>query len=152
MKFMIFLFIFVSVLFINDVSGKFSVGKFKLSSGRSRGGSNGRFSSGRSTSSQRITVHKPFGSGSPTRSSTGSSDALQNKNINTNFLHAEGGGARRPSKPIEPSYAPSAPPIGGKPRVITESKQTSGIQPSAPQEHITRTSTGTLQNRGTGNK
>ncbi|CAL7943098.1 unnamed protein product [Xylocopa violacea] len=161
MKFKIFLFIFVSAFLINDVlSRKFSFGKISrgFSRGSSHAGSSGRISSG---SSRGGYSHGVSSSGTSHGTSLGKSSAnvglkpsgsgsiQQNKNINTNFLNAEGGGATRPKIPVQPSYAPSAPPMGGKPGVITESKQTSGI-PSAPQDHIMKTSTGTLQNSGTG--
>ncbi|CAL7943097.1 unnamed protein product [Xylocopa violacea] len=145
MKFKIFLFIFVSAFLINDVlSRKFSFGKISrgFSRGSSHAGSSGRISSG---SSRGGYSHGVSSSGTSHGTSLGKSSAnvglkpsgsgsiQQNKNINTNFLNAEGGGATRPRKP----------------GVITESKQTSGI-PSAPQDHIMKTSTGTLQNSGTG--
>ncbi|KOC70597.1 Poly(U)-specific endoribonuclease like protein, partial [Habropoda laboriosa] len=54
-----------------------------------------------------------------------------NKNINTHFLHGEGGGATRP-------------------RVAFDHRQTSPYQPSAPHQDITKSSAGTLQNQGPG--
>ncbi|OAD60592.1 Poly(U)-specific endoribonuclease like protein, partial [Eufriesea mexicana] len=47
----------------------------------------------------------------------------QNKDINTHFLNGEGGGAMRP-------------------RVVTESKQTSPYHPSAPQDDMIKSNTG----------
>ncbi|XP_054014060.1 endoribonuclease CG2145-like isoform X2 [Hylaeus anthracinus] len=115
----------------------------------SSSGSHGSGSSHTPSSSHTSTGSRPIGFGTSTRvnsaphsggSSFGTATQGHSKDVNTNFLHSEGGGATRPSqaKPAKPSFGTSHPyPItptigsnypshtGGKPGFITESKQTS---------------------------
>ncbi|KAK9298455.1 hypothetical protein QLX08_008236 [Tetragonisca angustula] len=86
---------------------------------------------------------------SHSKPSTGNFPGSQNKNINTDLIKAEGGGATRPvqTKPSGPLYSPPVMPnaVISKPKVATESKQTSPYHPSAPQESIVKSSTDTFQ-------
>ncbi|XP_017791351.1 PREDICTED: poly(U)-specific endoribonuclease homolog [Habropoda laboriosa] len=108
---------------------------------------------------------KPSSTGTSHSHATASSPATSqsNKNINTHFLHGEGGGATRPTQtqPAQssklgnhhtpyPAVPASAPPLGGKPGVAFDHRQTSPYQPSAPHQDITKSSAGTLQNQGPG--
>lgn len=85
--------------------------------------------------------------------STGNFPRSQNKNINTDLIKAESGGATRPvqTKPSGPLYSPSVMPdaVVTKPKVATESRQTSPYHPSAPQESIVKSSADTLQGHST---
>ncbi|XP_017892092.1 poly(U)-specific endoribonuclease homolog [Ceratina calcarata] len=102
------------------------------------------------TSGSRATPH---GGTSPT--TTGSQNTAHH--VNTQFLHGEGGGATRPAQtmPSQPPYPTNlhpvmpghVPPVG-KP-VVTESRQTSPLHPSAPsQDHIMKSTAGVTQNQG----
>ena len=121
--------------------------------GTSRGGiSPGTSYGGISHGTSHGTPH--VGTSSSVAHSSGKITPQQNKD----FLTAEGGGATRPveTKPSQPSHGNLYPPSPSsgyghvpnmKPGLVTESRQTSSIQPSAPQDHVMK-SAGTLQTQG----
>ncbi|XP_043255438.1 poly(U)-specific endoribonuclease homolog isoform X2 [Colletes gigas] len=94
--------------------------------------------SGHETQSRPNPVSHPIGS------SSGPVTPQHSKDINTHFLSAEGGGARRPvqTNAAGTSFGTSYPPVS------TQNKPTApAIQPTAPKEQVIRP-TGTYQNQG----
>ncbi|KZC07378.1 Poly(U)-specific endoribonuclease like protein [Dufourea novaeangliae] len=90
------------------------------------------------------------GGSSISRPSSGQVPHQQNKDTNTNFLNAEGGGAKRPVGTSYPAsvYSTIGQNGGVKPGVTTERKQTSSpYQPSAPKEQVVHP-VGVHQNQG----
>ncbi|XP_076639830.1 uncharacterized protein LOC143351790 isoform X2 [Colletes latitarsis] len=80
----------------------------------------------------------------PIGSSSGPVTPQHSKDINTHFLSAEGGGAKRPdqTKPAGTSFGTWNPPVS------SQNKPTApAIQPTAPKEQVIRP-TGTYQNQG----
>nr|XP_012149082.1 PREDICTED: poly(U)-specific endoribonuclease homolog [Megachile rotundata]XP_012149083.1 PREDICTED: poly(U)-specific endoribonuclease homolog [Megachile rotundata]XP_012149084.1 PREDICTED: poly(U)-specific endoribonuclease homolog [Megachile rotundata]XP_012149085.1 PREDICTED: poly(U)-specific endoribonuclease homolog [Megachile rotundata]XP_012149087.1 PREDICTED: poly(U)-specific endoribonuclease homolog [Megachile rotundata]XP_012149088.1 PREDICTED: poly(U)-specific endoribonuclease homol len=151
MKFKIFLFLFFFALFIIDnSSAKFSFPKFGKFGGKigGRAPSSSRISH---ASSGRVTSHGTSSRGSSHGTSHGTShgDISHGTSHITrtpvkssgDFLKAEGGGATRPVAP------PSTTNQGRLPGVVTDSRQTSPYQPSAPQDHIMKSSVTSLQNQ-----
>ncbi|CAK9817153.1 Endoribonuclease CG2145 [Anthophora plagiata] len=182
MKFKTLFLTFILVFFILDgISAKWGSSSRRISFGSSRGsygrshGSSGRTSYGNHGTTSHGTYssghmpnsisHRPSNTGTSVSYPTGSSSATaqHNKNANTHFLNAEGGGATRPAQtqPAQspyprnhhtpyPAVAAPASPIAGKPGIAIDNRQTSPFNPSAPQRDIMKSSTGTLQNQGLG--
>ena len=170
------LLLFVVFLAIDGINGK-RFGGFGRSFGSHRSSSGGRSPTRSSpkissTNSGSLSSHKPVSTGHtstvnqkpigfgtlaggtsatrPIGSPSGPVTPLQNKNVNTHFLNAEGGGASKPTQ-AKPAQTPSGNsyPIGGRPGFATESKQTSpNASPYVPKDPVIRPSTGQNLNQG----
>ena len=174
------LLLFVVFLAIDGINGKRfgGFGRSSISHTSSYGGrTSSRGTSGsriHSTNSGSLSSHRPASTGHtstapqkpigfgtsaggtsaprPIGSPSGPVTPLQHKNINTHFLNAEGGGASRPTQ-TKPSQTQSGNsyPIGPKPGLTTESRQTSsGASPYVPKDPAIRPSTGQHLNQGNG--
>ncbi|XP_016904867.1 uncharacterized protein LOC107993132 isoform X2 [Apis cerana] len=107
-------FIFICVILINNISTKFNIGKGFVKNRKSNGKSGNR---------------KSYGSLYHTSNRANPNYAQANKNINTQFLNAESGGATRLI-------------LQNGEKQKNENKQTSSFYPSAPQQdHIMKSAT-----------